>query len=58
MSAEAELQRKNERLKLLVNLTTAIMSSLDLRDTLRDGDLVETDFHIFSSEHGFNPRKQ
>jgi len=35
MSAEAELQRKNERLELLLNLTTAITSSLDLRETLR-----------------------
>ena len=35
MSAEAELQRKNERLELLLNLTTAIASSLDLREVLR-----------------------
>ncbi|MGA7188036.1 MAG: hypothetical protein WA785_09390 [Candidatus Acidiferrales bacterium] len=35
MSAEAELQGKNERLELLLNLTTTITSSLDLRDTLR-----------------------
>src|SRR6516162_3648983 len=35
MSTEAELQRKNERLELLLNLTTAITSSLDLRETLR-----------------------
>jgi formate hydrogenlyase transcriptional activator len=35
MSAEAELQRKNERLELLVNLTTSITSSLDLREVLR-----------------------
>jgi formate hydrogenlyase transcriptional activator len=34
-SAEAELQRKNERLELLLNLTTAIASSLDLREILR-----------------------
>jgi len=34
-SAEAELQRKNERLELLLNLTTAITSSLDLREILR-----------------------
>jgi formate hydrogenlyase transcriptional activator len=34
-SAEAELQRKNERLELLLNLTTAIASSLDLREVLR-----------------------
>src|ERR1700731_3890231 len=33
--AEAELQRKNERLELLLNLTTAIASSLDLREILR-----------------------
>ena len=34
MSADAELQRKNERLELLLNLTTAIASSLDLREVL------------------------
>src|SRR5258707_602281 len=33
--AEAELQRKTERLELLLNLTTAIASSLDLREILR-----------------------
>jgi formate hydrogenlyase transcriptional activator len=32
---QAELQRKNERLGLLLNLTTTITSSLDLRDVLR-----------------------
>ena len=35
MSAEAKLQRENEQLELLLNLTTAITSSLDLRETLR-----------------------
>ena len=35
MITEAELQRQNERLELLLNLTTSITSSLDLRDVLR-----------------------
>jgi formate hydrogenlyase transcriptional activator len=35
MSTEAELQRQNERLELLLNLTTRITSSLDLREVLR-----------------------
>ena len=35
MSAETELQRQNERLELLLNLTTRITSSLDLREVLR-----------------------
>jgi formate hydrogenlyase transcriptional activator len=35
MSAEAELQRQNERFELLLNLTTKITSSLDLREVLR-----------------------
>jgi formate hydrogenlyase transcriptional activator len=35
MSAEAELHRQNERLDLLLNLTTKITSSLDLREVLR-----------------------
>src|SRR5260370_8165406 len=35
MSAEKELQRQNERLDLLLNLTSRITSSLDLRDVLR-----------------------
>jgi formate hydrogenlyase transcriptional activator len=34
MSTEAELQRQNERLELLLNLTTRITSSLDLREVL------------------------
>src|SRR6202040_3916416 len=34
-SAEAELHRQNERLDLLLNLTTKITSSLDLRKALR-----------------------
>jgi len=35
MSAEAELQRQNERFELLLNLTSSITSSLDLREVLR-----------------------
>jgi formate hydrogenlyase transcriptional activator len=35
MSTEAELQRQNERLHLLLNLTTRITLSLDLREVLR-----------------------
>ena len=35
ISTEAELQRQNERLELLLNLTTKITSSLDLRKVLR-----------------------
>ena len=35
MSTEAELQRQKERLELLLNLTTKIASSLDLREVLR-----------------------
>jgi len=35
MSTEAELQRQKERLELLLNLTTKITSSLDLREVLR-----------------------
>jgi formate hydrogenlyase transcriptional activator len=35
MSTEAELQRQNERLELLLNLTTRITSSLELREVLR-----------------------
>jgi len=35
MSTEAELQRRNERFELLLNLTTSITSSLDLREVLR-----------------------
>src|SRR5579864_4272273 len=35
MSTEAELQRQNERLGLLLNLTSKITSSLDLREVLR-----------------------
>ncbi len=35
MSTEAELQRQNERLELLLNLTSKITSSLDLREVLR-----------------------
>jgi formate hydrogenlyase transcriptional activator len=35
MSTEAELQRQNERFELLLNLTTRITSSLDLREVLR-----------------------
>jgi formate hydrogenlyase transcriptional activator len=35
MSTEAEFQRQNERLDLLLNLTSSITSSLDLRELLR-----------------------
>jgi formate hydrogenlyase transcriptional activator len=35
MNTEAELQRQNERLELLLNLTSGITSSLDLREVLR-----------------------
>ncbi len=35
MSTGAELQRQNERFELLLNLTTSITSSLDLREVLR-----------------------
>ena len=35
MSISEELQRQNERLQLLLNLTTSITSSLDLREVLR-----------------------
>ena len=35
MNAEAELQRQNERLHLLLNLTSQITSNLDLREVLR-----------------------
>jgi len=35
MSTEAELKRQNERLALLLNLTSKITSSLDLREVLR-----------------------
>jgi formate hydrogenlyase transcriptional activator len=35
MSAEAELQRQNERLQLLLNLTNQITSNLDLREVLQ-----------------------
>jgi hypothetical protein len=35
MSAETELHRQNERLNLLLNLTSRITSSLDLREVLR-----------------------
>src|ERR1700751_5634906 len=35
MSAETKLQRHNERFELLLNLTTRITSSLDLREVLR-----------------------
>ena len=34
MSTEAELQRQNQRLQLLLNLTNKITSNLDLRDVL------------------------
>ena len=34
--AQAELQRQNQRLELLLNLATRITSSLDLREVLRD----------------------
>jgi formate hydrogenlyase transcriptional activator len=35
MSTQVELQRQNERLELLLNLTSKITSSLDLREVLR-----------------------
>src|SRR6202162_1754443 len=35
MSTEAELQRQNERLELLLNLTSKITSSLEIREVLR-----------------------
>src|ERR1700741_3678183 len=35
MSTETRLQRQNERFELLLNLTTKITSSLDLREVLR-----------------------
>src|ERR1700740_460599 len=35
MSTETELQRQQERCELLLNLTTRITSSLDLREVLR-----------------------
>src|ERR1700746_2146556 len=35
MSTEAELQHQNERYDLLLNLTSRITSSLDLREVLR-----------------------
>jgi formate hydrogenlyase transcriptional activator len=35
MSTEAEIQRQDERFELLLNLTTSITSSLDLRHVLR-----------------------
>ena len=35
MSTDPELRRQNERLELLLNLTTRITSSLDLREVLR-----------------------
>jgi formate hydrogenlyase transcriptional activator len=35
MNTEADLQRQNERFELLLNLTTKITSSLDLREVLR-----------------------
>jgi formate hydrogenlyase transcriptional activator len=35
MSTETKLQRQNERLELLLNLTTRVTSSLDLREVLR-----------------------
>src|SRR5258707_13307919 len=35
VSTETELQRQNERLELLLNLTSRITSSLDLREVLR-----------------------
>ena len=35
MTADAELRNQNERLELLLNLTTRITSSLDLREVLR-----------------------
>ena len=35
MNAEAELRNQNERLELLLDLTTSITSNLDLREVLR-----------------------
>ena len=35
MSTEAELQRQNQRLELLLNLTSKITSSLEIRKVLR-----------------------
>src|SRR6202043_1704199 len=35
MSTETKLQRQNERLELILNLTSKITSSLDLREVLR-----------------------
>ncbi len=35
MSTEAELRRQNERFDLLLNLTSRITSSLDLREVMR-----------------------
>src|ERR1700726_2973322 len=35
MNTDPELRRQNERLELLLNLTTRITSSLDLREVLR-----------------------
>src|SRR5580700_11498906 len=35
MSAQTKLQSQNERLELLLNLTSKITSSLDLREVLR-----------------------
>jgi hypothetical protein len=34
-TAQAELQRQNDRLQLLLNLTNRITSNLELRDVLR-----------------------
>src|ERR1700746_1244535 len=35
MSTDAEVHRRNERLELILNLTSSITSSLDLREVLR-----------------------
>src|SRR5260370_25425788 len=35
MNTQAQLERQNERLQLLLNLTTRITSNLDLREVLR-----------------------
>src|ERR1700730_13227414 len=35
MNTQAQLERQNERLQLLLNLTTQITSNLDLREVLR-----------------------
>jgi formate hydrogenlyase transcriptional activator len=35
MNNQAQLERQNERLQLLLNLTTRITSNLDLREVLR-----------------------